>query len=433
MVIRYNIKKAKGESSSIYVRAVDSKRLDLQTRTGLKVNPDHWNGKKQEVKQKVEALDKDFVNNHLRSLRTYLLETYNIESNTPTIQIGKDWLKQKVNIYFGKTNETEDHKIYFLDYLEDFIQQAKDGKIKNRGTNFSENRVKNYTTTLNRLKDYEKHKNTRLKFEDISLKFYHSMVYYFNDIQGYGLSTIGAYIKDIKALCRRIEQDKLPINQDYKHSDFVRTMEETQDTYLREEEIKKIFEYDFSHAPYLNNARGLFILALWTGLRVGDLMELDPTNIEGDTITVTTGKTKKKVTIPLHPQVKAILQKGKTEGLHTISKVNFNLYIKEICKAVKINDLIEGKLNDPEKNRKVKGNYEKWKLISAHTCRRSFATNLYGKIPNQSIMAITGHSTEAMLEKYIKNTNDEHALKVLEMWKEEQQNKPFVSVLKRVN
>jgi integrase len=52
----------------------------------------------------------------------------------------------------------------------------------------------------------------------------------------------------------------------------------------------------------------------------------------------------------------------------------------------------------------------KYDFITNHTARRSFATNMYlKKTPVQSIMAITGHTTEANFMKYIKVDKEEHA------------------------
>jgi len=66
-----------------------------------------------------------------------------------------------------------------------------------------------------------------------------------------------------------------------------------------------------------------------------------------------------------------------------------------------MDDIIEGKKHDSKKDRFVKGKYPKHELMRTHDLRRSFATNLYGKIPTVVIMAITGHGTEQMLLKYI--------------------------------
>ncbi|MBR1415750.1 MAG: tyrosine-type recombinase/integrase [Prevotella sp.] len=46
--------------------------------------------------------------------------------------------------------------------------------------------------------------------------------------------------------------------------------------------------------------------------------------------------------------------------------------------------------------------------ITTHTARRSWATNAYREhVPLSSIMAVTGHSSEGMLRKYLKLNEEE--------------------------
>ena len=122
-----------------------------------------------------------------------------------------------------------------------------------------------------------------------------------------------------------------------------------------------------------------------------------------------------KVVIPLHHHIKELIQKG---GMpKAITNALFNKYIKEVCREVGFFDKIEGELMNTNTRRKERGIYEKWQLISSHTCRRSFATNLYlMNFPTLSIMKITGHTTEASFLKYIKVTPKEHAEKLLAHW-----------------
>lgn len=102
---------------------------------------------------------------------------------------------------------------------------------------------------------------------------------------------------------------------------------------------------------------------------------------------------------------------------HAISEQRLNDYIKEICEEAEITEMVEGAKMNPETKRKEKGIYPKNELISTHTARRSFATNLYGKIPNYAIMAITGHTKETTFLKYIKITDRENAMMLQNYWK----------------
>mgnify|MGYP001481521589 CR=1 FL=1 len=67
---------------------------------------------------------------------------------------------------------------------------------------------------------------------------------------------------------------------------------------------------------------------------------------------------------------------------------------------------------------KITENFEKWELISTHTARRFFASNMYLMgIPTITIMAITGHKAEKAFMKYIKLSKSEQA-KIMQLhWK----------------
>ena len=54
----------------------------------------------------------------------------------------------------------------------------------------------------------------------------------------------------------------------------------------------------------------------------------------------------------------------------------------------------------------------KWTMISTHTGRRSFATNAYlAGMPKMQIRSITGHTSDEMLERYIRATPQQMALR----------------------
>ncbi len=56
-------------------------------------------------------------------------------------------------------------------------------------------------------------------------------------------------------------------------------------------------------------------------------------------------------------------------------------------------------------------------MVTSHTARRSFATNLYKSgFPSISIMAITGHKTEKAFYSYIKVNEEEHAEMLKKHW-----------------
>ena len=128
-------------------------------------------------------------------------------------------------------------------------------------------------------------------------------------------------------------------------------------------------------------------------------------------------KTNKQVDIPIHQDIKDILNRL-GDFPRPISDQRFNEWIKLVCKdeKVKMNDLVHGSKQNKETHKKEVGTFEKWELIRSHTCRRSFATNHYHKLQNKVIMAVTGHATEKMLLNYIGETENEHIEDFINAW-----------------
>ena len=127
-----------------------------------------------------------------------------------------------------------------------------------------------------------------------------------------------------------------------------------------------------------------------------------------------TDKTGEPVYIPLHWQVKAILDKYK--GLPPlITDQRLNTYIKELCKMAgftqKVKDTREGR-NKPE----GAGEYcEKYQLVTTHTGRRSCATNLYlAGFDLYFIQGILGHTKIDQTIKYLGVTRKLAAQKMVE-------------------
>lgn len=226
-------------------------------------------------------------------------------------------------------------------------------------------------------------------------------------------------------LCDRAIETGRRIPRDYKCIYVAEKKREVKHPYLNEEEIMKIFNYDFSQNNRLDNARDNFIIGLNAGLRISDfLSRLQIENISDEYIEIETKKTKTRIAIPLHWMIRETLKKRLGCLPQKISDQKFNLYIKEICKIVGIDQKMEGFLRQEQngKYRNVYGIYPKYKLVSSHICRRSFVSNLIGKIPNHDLMMIGGWTSERIMLNYVKKTSTESAKTLRKYW--ENQKKP---------
>ena len=93
-------------------------------------------------------------------------------------------------------------------------------------------------------------------------------------------------------------------------------------------------------------------------------------------------KGKKKIVIPLLPEVEDVLNKRGGEFPRKISDQRFNEYVKELCRIIGFTEEIEGSViknigdDKDKKHRKVKGTYPKNRLISSHIGIRSIATKI---------------------------------------------------------
>ncbi|WP_418604141.1 tyrosine-type recombinase/integrase [Hwangdonia sp.] len=429
--INYLVKGTKGYSN-VLLRFKNGRKFDYTASTDLKVLPNHWSQAKQKVKNTNDATYKDEVNLHLFELENFIITEFNSD-NSKGVYIDRDWLKTKIANHFNRpVNDDAIDQVFFLPFVERFIELAPSRIIKGKNKPVSSGTITKYTTTKNKIIEYEKKFKTKLKFTDLNLTFYDRFVNYLTQDQKINLGTVGNYIGTIKTMARDAKLQGLPVHEHINHPKFFAPKVKADSIYLRDEQINKIYNHDYKGVERLENARDLFIIGLRTGLRVSDFLRLKATNIKEGFIEIETQKTGQNVVIPMHPQVKEILEKH--NGFpRRISDQKFNLHIKDVCEEAGFKQKIEGSMINPKTKRKEKGIYPIHKLVTSHICRRSFASNLYGKLPNMVIMAITGHQTEAQFLKYIKITPKENAKKLQEYWlKQNEKNKLEQVKMKKV-
>lgn len=407
--------KGKKNFSNILIRFKNGRKFDYTISSELKVEPKNWSQAKQKVKNTAGDKTKDAINNHLSNLKKHIIDNFNLD-NATGVYIDKQWLQKQIAFYFNRPlNETVLDEVYFLQFIENFIKEAPTRIIKATNKPVSSSTITKYNSTKKKLEGYENHYKTKLKFTDLDLNFHKQFLHYINVVENIGINTTGKYITTIKSFAREALLQGLPVHKEINHPNFFVPTEKTEDIYLKDEEINKIYNHNFKNNERLENARDLFIIGLRTGLRVSDFLRLKQTNIIDGFIEIETQKTGQEVVIPMHWQVKEILEKR--NGFPTkLSDQKFNLYIKEVAEISGLKELTKGSKVNKETNRKEKGTYPKHELITSHICRRSFASNLYGELPNMVIMGITGHKTETQFLKYIKITPKENANKLKEYW-----------------
>lgn len=422
------IVKGKKTPSQLYVRFYHSKTFEVSTKSGLLINPNHWNNKLQRFKSVADFIpDKEIIIKRLDEIKAFIISEYN-KSYLIGELITKQWLDNRIDRFNNRPTHENDVSIFFIPFIDKYIEDSKTRINPDSGKPINIRTIRKYNTTSTRLKEFETKHNVKLKHIDIGLDFFTNFVSFLSIEGNYSKTTINKYISQVRMFCNEIKIKGYKYNPEYESRRFYIKRGQTLDTYLNKDEINKIFNLEIKD-DRLNKIRDLFIVGLWTGLRVSDFSEIERLKIVGNNILISsTIKTVAPVKIPIHPQIKSILKKrsGKLPEFNLTPKSLENLFnkeIKNICNDAGIDEEIIGDLRNKETNRKERGIYPKWKLISSHTCRRSFITNHLNVLPDKAIMTITTHSSPEQLHRYNKKTTEEYLEQVRKHWLEEQKTK----------
>jgi integrase len=388
----------------------------LRGSTKILIVPQYWDQGNQRIRNvTVLSKTKDKLNKKLSKFKSFVDDKI-AEYETTNISEIKALLKKDVDIYFGKIEEEVEEVVTLYSFTDEFIKQAKVRVNDTTGKKLSYRTLNDYDRLVNFLKDFEKKHNYEITFDSINLNFYYAFKSYLENLD-FSTNTVGKYIKILKVFMNAATEQGFNTNLAFKNKRFVKPTAESHHIYLNLSELEKIVKLDLSNNPKMDNARDLFIIGAFTGLRVSDFNGLSKENIKTYKgkrfFQVIVEKTGKYLPIPLHPEVEKVLKKHNGNPPKKMKSQDINDELTNIGRKAKINEIITTKY--------IKGGKEiteinkKYKLIKNHTSRRSFCTNAYiAGMPTLDIMAISGHSSERIFLNYIRITADERAIKISE-------------------
>lgn len=369
-------------------------------------NVGYWKKRGDAQPIKYDAPRADAINTRLRELENLISD---IEKDVPANSLTTDFLRKQLDIRFKDKTEPEPEKLTFYRYFEKYIEKTPNRVNKRTGHKISKDTPKKLKTVFNMLKDFAEFRGAEFDFNDVNQELYDELIGYMINEKKYAINTYGRTIKFIKTVLKDAYSNGINKKIDFLNI-FEGKTEESDNIYLTEPELEKIFNLDLSGRPTLDRCRDMFLIGCWTGLRFKDFISINKNDIKGDTIRLKSHKTKSKIVIPVHPIVKAIADKYKYVFPPAISNQKFNLYLKEIAELAGIDEMFTKSITKGGKE--VITTKHKYTCVSTHTARRSFATNSYLRgIDTLLIMAITGHKTESEFLKYIKLPQDEKAEK----------------------
>ena len=371
--------------------------IRVKSSLGITVKDQKFNPKKQCVQGGSDAETNILIN----TMRTKIMEMIR------HLQLVGDLTKESIKEGISELRESLTNpnqqamaETYLYEYAKMHIERSK--PTRRSGT------IRQYNVSLKKIQSYEKRHRLKLRFKDVDMTFYNRFVNHCMQDLNLANNSISTHIKNIKMWMNAALDDGLHTSTAHQSRSFKKIDVPADTIYLTEEELHQIRTAIMPN-KHLENARDIFLLACYTGVRSQDYHKLNKNNFvaDGTMMKVRTEKTDEEVVIPLHPVAKNIL--NKYDGTpRIISNAKFNEYIKRVCRVVGITQSVT--VTRTCGGKKIKITKQKCEFVCSHTARRSFATNAYkAGVPTLAIMAITGHLTEKVFLKYIRVSKIEHA------------------------
>ncbi|HAH23904.1 MAG TPA: hypothetical protein DCL77_09115 [Prolixibacteraceae bacterium] len=170
--------------------------------------------------------------------------------------------------------------------------------------------------------------------------------------------------------------------------------------YLTQEEIQQLTEAHGLY-PYMQQARDLFLIMMFTGVRLHDVDQISHKNLSPgrEHFNISLKMSDKVIKPPYTQALKRILMKYGGVPPH-IPLVNFNAYIKatfrflEMDRQITLSTNIEGKV--------VTNHYPLYDVVTSYVARKTFIMNLFESgYKAQEILDMSGHPDYNSLKPYI--------------------------------
>jgi integrase len=417
------ILQGKSKTTQIYLRLSLSKNISFKRKTGYSIDFKEWSQSTSYPKPNNTSNKNLKVD--LKKLETFIESNLN-KSNSDGIEITSIWLKEIIEKHLGKSEEIEID--YLIPYTKKHIESLKYATTKYGKKGVSEGTIKKRTTVLNKLIKFEEITKKKLKVKGVDLKFREKFIDFLDKEEKLSEGTIGKYLKVVKTICIDAQKNNVEVSSKLIH--FKGFTSEAYKTILSFNEIEQIQNTKLEDKK-LSDTRDWLVIGCFTGQRVSDLMRMNKNMIEiihgFQFIVLKQKKTGKLVQIPVHPKVKEILDanKGAFPNVFSLNEGSnsafFNKFLKEVCEIAGLTKFTKGKLRNKKSGRTEVGEYPKYKLVSSHICRRSFATNFYAgeKYPTPLLMNITAHGTEKMFLSYIGKKPIDYGIQLAKIWQNE--------------
>ena len=298
VVFRKEKMSSKGEAP-LYLRVIKD-RKPKYIALGVIVPEKYWDEPNKRVKKGMENSQR--INNYIAQ-KLAEAEGHALDMETKAKNFTSKEIKEAV---MGKAPES------FLKYADRFFVEMEN---KLQASSIDKTRH-----IVAKVREYMKDED--LYFEQLDVSWLKKYDFYLRNTLKNSNNTVVANFKLIRRIINEvIKEDIIPYEKNPFHK-FKLKWENSNKSFLTEEEIEIIEKLDLSDQPRTRDARNMYIFATYAGgIRISDLVQLRWKNYDGDRILIHTKKTKNTVSVKLPQKAKDILK------LYYYENVDPNEYI----------------------------------------------------------------------------------------------------------
>lgn len=394
------------------------KGQQLRYNTGVHVLAAQWDKKKMRVSTHPE---KNVLNGKLSNLATIARE---YEDTLPLTEIPtQEGFK---NFFWVKLKLIDEGKTFFA-VVDNVLENLSTRENRNHEV-ITEKTMKKYKLVAEALHKFEDekrkvHKGFYLDFKTFDTKLLKEFDWFLTEgkdkadskrgMRPRAHNTVVRYMEILFCFFCAAERKGIEICKDFQEYDNSKIR--PQNVTITDEEFSQIYEYRASNER-LENVRQLFIIACTTGLRYSDIETLrsDHINYVEGVIQRIQHKTNQTVNIALNPLLAKMLQENHYILPTPICNQDFNRYLKELFHEIGLARNVQISRIVGKKREIV--DYKLYEVASSKMGRRYLCSSLAGKVPDRTIMAMSGHHSVSAFHSYLCNTQEQEREAVMDIW-----------------
>lgn len=343
----------------------------------------------------------------LQRLRTWVLtELRTQENNGQTLTT--DSIRKSLSAYLGRKQVTTTATNRLEAFIPEFLLTAKTKK----GKPYTDGTKVLYVQTLNEIKEFNSKSLKRLDFNTINEQMYDKFVRFMQD-EGKIDTTIGRHIASLKHILNVAFDRGVSSCIEQKREYFKAFAEDSDQEVLSLAEIDALYQFEVTD-PQQRYRRDMYVMTFFTGFRYSDWQSHRAENIVTQNgiriLRIATHKTGRVAHVPINAVVEEILKRHSKSVFPFPTDSDMNRTIHAITSQIDLFKSLRAR-SYTVRGKKVTETVARHEMISCHTARRSFCTNLkLAGMDDDTVMQMTAHATTSSFRRYVRIDSVKRAL-----------------------